>query len=409
MANIINNVGSKCVIIAVACVWLNVRLTDGHPSKSLGRTRAGSVDEYSDRFIYELLDQHYKYCGLEGLCSGYRVNRQQSIGGSIDDNSTRCLLCSQCQCDDECFRFGDCCPDKLMTSQKKAQQFQYSSTSSCIHLRVNGDGSRNLEFPVERTESEYPKMIYVISSCPNNTADIVNQSTRAKCIGTDDIHPVTSTVTSLTYRNSFCAKCHDDNVELTMWPVQLACRVSHGFQHHSSPKDFISTVLTFPDCNAIFTPPCGVKVRQCDVTKYISACNVTGRWNNYNQFLQKACDSYKTAKFWQGSAYQNVFCYICNTDHPVLDEGTCYDPPPTQIEIFTAYVVFPDVGRPREHDDEDCNSGQNLDLEVCLRFNLLLCLFVWYTCQLRCSLHMETIGKGTLNIHARWINLRYPN
>ncbi|XP_046571892.1 uncharacterized protein LOC124280058 [Haliotis rubra] len=118
-----------------------------------------------------------------------------------------------------------------------------------------------------------------------------------------------------------------------------------------SPRRGVGLCLLLPK-----TPP-----RQCYLGGgMISACNVTGKWPHYDEMLEQACHSYTTVKEVGTQTYRNVFCYICNSDDPVLF-SRCKKTPSRPVS-FSALLDFSSALYGSGHDPSSkCTEGQLYD------------------------------------------------
>ena len=121
-------------------------------------------------------------------------------------------------------------------------------------------------------------------------------------------------LTGVIYVNRFCAECNDiTNYEPfesifvcstkmfypTKWDLLVKERTPQ------SQQELIETSL----CNYIFRPPNGSTIDDniCFVVAY-HACNQTGNWDYFDQFLVDACGAYDLPH----EHFRNLYCFICN-------------------------------------------------------------------------------------------------
>ena len=127
------------------------------------------------------------------------------------------------------------------------------------------------------------------------------------------------------YRNIFCANCNgiSNDPYLTNWRLEIRCEET--FYVFPPPEKLLQTIKE-ERCNIFFRPPVTVFVGDaCNEQVYtISECNVTGLWAEYNETVDKACNSYVDVF---NMTYKNYFCMLCNTnDFLLYDQWGCLDP-----------------------------------------------------------------------------------
>ena len=115
-----------------------------------------------------------------------------------------------CYCDEHCFKYGDCCPDK----EENANIYsKYTRNFKCV-----------LERRVCSTE-KVNSYIYSIGDCPSDYAEDVE--IKAKCEKSNDIEqisflssnnddvflqwPFYSNQTNITYNNIYCGLCNGES------------------------------------------------------------------------------------------------------------------------------------------------------------------------------------------------------
>lgn len=208
-------------------------------------------------------------------------------------------------CDEMCARYGDCCLDSKYFDV--AEQRRALASYSCVELRQFGG-------------------IYMKTSCPPGWED---KRIRDLCeigpIGNqyDPLLnlPATSILTEVTYRNSYCAYCHQETT-IEPWDPRLECPT---FIHtHNITRDKIAEYLTFNETkytwgiyvNKIFYP-CSVDpvipdttsniVRRCQVNT-VKTCAVN--WTNVD--VRNRCEAYTSLVYQGKDGYRNPHCAVCN-------------------------------------------------------------------------------------------------
>ena len=115
------------------------------------------------------------------------------------------------------------------------------------------------------------------------------------------------------YRNQFCAMCNDNAnlANITHWDIKHECDDIQILTHAN-----ILYILKQQLCSLKFVYPIWTKGERC-VPHPISTCNVTGHWPEYNEMIDLSCNSFQDTF---NATYKNAFCYLCNTDKPILQD-----------------------------------------------------------------------------------------
>ncbi|KAK6177899.1 hypothetical protein SNE40_012771 [Patella caerulea] len=217
--------------------------------------------------------------------------------------------CAPCFCDDDCYHFGDCCPDKILFD--KTPNITTSREYGCIPIKFY------------KNSKDYTK---VIDECPET---YTNQGVISNCYNNNSLHwkyikPVTDPNTKLNFRNKYCAICN--NVFDTFgWSTQTDCSESSAYGTSTNPEDIYFTVLNSDKCSLSFKSDIGGERSCSPVFKpFYSRCNETGRWSFYDKDVDRACHLYTNVV---DGIYKNLFCRICNEDvywRDMMKESSSY-------------------------------------------------------------------------------------
>ena len=129
-------------------------------------------------------------------------------------------------------------------------------------------------------------------------------------IAVDSIIPVSDQVTKEVYRNRYCYHCNRDETHTQLFPWIATIE---NEQVIDSKDETFWDKLKREGGNVIFKAPEFLPVNACNrfLPNYnISSCNVTGLWQEYNQSIEMACESYIDPF---NHTFKNYFCYLCNT------------------------------------------------------------------------------------------------
>lgn len=244
----------------------------------------------------------------------------QALGAACPPSDTcsnitgRTFFNSNCECDNWCHAFDDCCVDAPGNLNQNAVEKRSGIT--CLQI-------------------EPFKGVYAIEKCSDswNGSDVV----RAKCEDEEDLidplmsTPAIDTRTNVTYRNHYCAECNYGSLDrLSSWNTDLTCssleQIDTNF--HNITFDFIIQNVErsgdswgvyhwnetlndriFYPCEVSFGLPENLKphVRYCR-PKIISTCSAD--WKR--RVVQKYCLSYMAVVHINELVYRNVHCALCN-------------------------------------------------------------------------------------------------
>ena len=166
-------------------------------------------------------------------------------------NSYPCITCQpsppstepSCRCDEICSVYDDCCFDATNIS---------SSVEVQIYTEYMHCNSRYLFLKPRDQGDAY----YMIDRCPFNwTADEEYEaSVGNNCTTLTTLPPVSDSTTGITYRNEYCAICHNINTtSLLIWQTRLRCQGI--FQNVTEMEPItIETILEYCTICA-FDPP----------------------------------------------------------------------------------------------------------------------------------------------------------
>ncbi|XP_046364808.2 uncharacterized protein LOC124141001 [Haliotis rufescens] len=235
-----------------------------------------------------------KFCGQDRMCSKSSVT---NIGS--------CRICPGCHCDDQCDKYGDCCADKALehlgTPNFHPSRYRCSSNAfKLIYDKKAGFAFHSIQKCSIRTDEELVKLCE--SPDPSNITLAVPAETATEL-----------------YRNQFCAECNGDT-EFRLWAIKAQCTQLVWLRPGMTSLQIIQTFIDDIGCAIFLQPPKDSNMRQCYTPIEItSSCNITGKWQEYNDTTEKSCLGYSAPIHLFGDTYRNVFCYMCN--HGDLDDN----------------------------------------------------------------------------------------
>lgn len=221
---------------------------------------------------------------------------------SVVVNTPQC--CSNCRCDSDCEKMGNCCPDKIVNFSRSGQ-YPQGGMYGCYLTSVK----KKPEF-----SQTHRKMI---DKCALNytNKDVIKQCESLNPNTLEQFARVTHTNTKEAYRNVFCAWCnYIPNDELLFWKTSVHCQ--EGVLLFKNRSSVIPQLLTSSDCNIVFEPPEGHIPPSC--TQVVSKCNMTGKWTEYDSLVKNACAAYTAEYRSVSQTYKNIFCYVCNSGKYLL-------------------------------------------------------------------------------------------
>ncbi|CAH1404570.1 unnamed protein product [Nezara viridula] len=209
-----------------------------------------------------------------------------------------------CLCDENCVTYGDCCPDSPHFELQ--QQRRGAISFHCENLRQYGG-------------------IYMRTTCPPEWAE---PNIRAACENASDNVsdpiagiPATHPQSGITYRNLFCAICHQVTIkELDFWHPRIECagiplkmnqNVSELIYFHEENKYWgINFEGRYHPCSIDPTPPNATEtlIRRC-IPDVIKTCAVN--WTNAE--VRTSCEAYTSIVYFGDNVYRNPHCGICNS------------------------------------------------------------------------------------------------
>ena len=306
-----------------------------------------STDTRSADFWDRIVEDSYVYSPYNDFC-----NRTEP---EPEKPEPRRLCTAPCSCDVvHCREKSECCPDVL---QHRIQKEHVNT--SCLYPVVHSEHLDTWNNP--RFHVDFP--LKMVTGCLRNyTGSELHQ----QCLiyrnitNLDNMVPVLSTATGVIYVNRFCADCNGvktyepfesifvcSTEMFTPWNWDLLVKE----RTPQSQQELIETKL----CNYIFRPPNGSTIdgNQCAEYMY-HACNQTGAWDYFDQFLVDACDAYELPHFYS----KNLHCYICNerrdfvqlSDQKYRINAFCPHIKVSVLQISFYAIIDVDLNRLREID-----------------------------------------------------------
>ena len=228
--------------------------------------------------------------------------------------------CRPCYCDDDCWRRGNCCPDKQDTPSETPIEV---CEDTIVKRREGINGGRYDTNIYDGIEGEI-RRYYVIKTCPRTES---NKTNIMKCTGElqasfEDYIWVTGLDNRKIYNNKFCAECHGIQ-SYSYWNILTDC-----FEAIVGSYAFRNDKTVPSGCRLIIEPPAEIDMSSnlC-IIPTISTCNITGEWQVYDEATEEACSAFESPylvdSYFGTYGYRNVFCAMCNQATLVKTKTIC--------------------------------------------------------------------------------------
>ncbi|XP_045213573.2 uncharacterized protein LOC123564234 [Mercenaria mercenaria] len=334
---------------------------------------------------------HSRYCGRRPDCDGLVEKQNRSL---ISNMSSK-ICCEWCSCNvSTCINHTNvgklnCCPEVLN------QIGNVFEMSRCIHPQLK---------PWHPDTSIEPAIVMTDKCRHSETAlDIIDKCERSTSYSDLDTKIPVSVVLYddvITYRNRYCAYCHNlDDVQLAYWRPKIDC-YQQTFDITVIPlNQIVEEVQRTEKCKLYFIHPAEVHpsyLQQCG-GKVISECNMTGLWREYDHVMATACSAYYSG--FQGT-YRNIFCYICNTGYEYeasIPKCTGEDTSSVSFSLVLKFIPSESQNNDQRTDEFECSNAGIYDLvqEKCLTVK---CLLSQVYADGKCQQIAERIGGFVYNV-----------
>ena len=285
----------------------------------------------TDELVKKTVGEFIEYCPYTNIC-GYMSNGTvpHQFNQSSDEKSE---CCGYCFCTDDCGT--SCCPDKPTEylTDKEILNIQ-RDTIRCQHSQY-----KDFLFQTKITNTAY----MIATTCPlgYEDNDVSNKCERDNKDfdfqeGLSYFVPVSNS--STIFKNKYCAICNGaSNQSLTLWDMELQCEKYTVYVVGSNIEELRREIDTNENCDFFFFPPNYTFIDKI-CSPLIDRCNVSGKWQQYDSELERACLSYESTF---KSVYKNVHCYLCNKGQEESIPHLCeYISPSYNPSSFVALLDF---------------------------------------------------------------------
>ena len=336
--------------------------TEEYFEEALYNTQVTSyIANLPDGFQSHLVFESLRYCPFTPLCN---ISLDVStyfyfhfVHVSPDPNG-RIPCCLECSCEPECVVKGDCCPDApSVLASKTVPKLPEGTRKECIPRGI-ADGGNKLNDRVER--------IKAIVGCPIGTDNDLS----AKCnrdykldvenLTMADVVVVSNNASGEIYRNKHCALCNGIRPSsVTLWQPELSCVISA--LNVPLEADILPRLLEGRMyCDLIFATPEHLESQIESCSTYVSTCNITGLWQEYNETTEKGCASFGTpiesrSEVLGKVTFRNSFCALCNGFIPSHYDACYHDS--AEKYLFSKFVWIQGRNTAVAAIDERCPVG----------------------------------------------------
>ena len=222
--------------------------------------------------------------------------------------------CKPCSCTSDCVKADNCCPDAPVNHEE-------ADTCQCITANENLNNKRGMSTAVPMSGP-----YRIVDTCPSDTNSTIAKRCTVKRALTDYMF-VTSMHIYTVYANRHCALC---NGKTDFLPWKLFSKYCPGlfsmtFQTFQERDDYI-----IDNCTLDAVPPADIPKQTFSChQRRIDTCNMTGKWDKYDPFIEHACldasnsDIYENTDSLLPKLFSNVFCFMCNLQSKDAIPGMC--------------------------------------------------------------------------------------
>ena len=261
----------------------------------------------------------------------------------LEDTSDKMPCCAPCSCEDNCWDFGNCCPDKDSTHNKDPIQPLLSACKDPAIKQFSG-----------------MQAYQVIDHCPSGSKDVtlLQKCDFANRTSIEDYVWVSDKLTGKIFENKYCALCHAV-VDVLPWRILTTC-IELFFLPFSQTFSYILS----DSCKFINIEPESLsdatKKYACQLLSY-SKCNATGFWKDYVEEFDTACNAFTSIfvhyALRERRTFKNMFCFFCNY---IEDENVLCPKEYGSMDrnIFNSFQVLLDVELFTESTEVNTMDGQ---------------------------------------------------
>ena len=281
-----------------------------------------------------------------------------------DDDLMPC--CLSCDCSKDCWKIGNCCPDRSTTGVQTPEL----TCKQTLVKRISYD--KDVYDGYSLGVSRYR----IVDSCPS---DETNKTLIDGCQMTKktiEEYTWVSDETGKIFQNRFCAYCH--NVQyFTEWYI----RTRYSPVLLSNFSNLQQSILS-DECDLIVEVPENDR-RVTDhyrcLIPEITECNATGLWRTRDLDIEQACATYNSPVIKRYDVfftiYSNIYCLVCNGYDETLETELCpHLDEGTKAFHTIEFSALVDFSRRQENENKAAGTICELDqvydpAKVCICYN----------------------------------------
>ena len=294
------------------------------------------------------------------------------------NNDTHMPCCLPCSCEENCWRIGNCCPDRNVTD------FEFPELK-CIDTMVKRRANDNSLYAGYTVGIQRYR---VKDSClgSENNETLIKLCTEDDKTTIEKYTWVSEKSSGRIFQNRYCALCNNvtDFVEWQIrtryWPT-LFSNISQLLKSIFSDHSVLTTEVPVIQLKL-------AEMYRCLIPQ-VSKCNESGLWRHFDETIVRACEMYESPIFIPDHiriyTYKNIYCYICNVEFVRIDNTVCANWEIESKDIghdFSALIDF----RRFQQDHEETNNAVCHVEEVYDMFMVSKCETVFATAKLYYSL-----------------------
>lgn len=269
------------------------------------------------------------YCPAVRSCYSDNVFGNTNVYAQTDGAGWGC--CVPCDCSEDCFAKGNCCHDKEEERFRRNDSVTFTSDGmTCVSVYQIG------QYSLEIQDTFFRYHVMLQQKCLNaETEDTANSENVMRCHFpsgeyVDDVTPVTSATSLVSYRNKYCAACNNDSDNILTWQQHVLCEINNDmpynlFKRDASKQEIYQAIRTTTDCAIQWVPNnANITVSGClSATELHASCPY-----GTEAFLEILCtglDAPFIPYYGAMSLYRNIFCAACNMYGQFKDyvNGSC--------------------------------------------------------------------------------------
>jgi len=228
--------------------------------------------------------------------------------------------CVRCDCSNNCYLKGNCCPEKKRQESQSARLIR----QKCVQTFTK------VNLPYEEELTPFENSTYILHLLRGDYD--CDDTTQNKCLNPDEtifdeMNPVYSFVSGLNYRNKHCAECSGESQNATqLWPAEIRCKNEFEmmllpaiFRMRSFDNKELLSKVHAARCQILWKPISPHETEWCVVKEdLVAQCNPYLLEPRYTFSRQQCALAFSEEQSLYNPIYQrqrlyaNAFCAYCN-------------------------------------------------------------------------------------------------